>query len=163
MKSARYLFLLLCLNFIGLGQGLAMLPAAAPANTQPAGIYQLGQNLRTATWGEKVKIVKKIRKDLRMRGNNAEGEKPSKLAWIALGTFAGYFLLSILASVVVSTFLTVLGGLAFLASLILAIVILATEDNRKSKLIAKIILITYGVLLLFAVILLAALIVAWGW
>ncbi|MCC6722959.1 MAG: hypothetical protein IT258_00520 [Saprospiraceae bacterium] len=78
-----------------------------------------------------------------------EGEKASTLARTALYLFLGSLGLSILASAAAfaSAAISAIVALAFLASIVLSFIVLFGDENRKSRAIAKAILITTGILI----------------
>ncbi|MCF8248083.1 MAG: hypothetical protein K9J37_22980 [Saprospiraceae bacterium] len=94
-----------------------------------------------------------------------EGEKASTLAKAALYLFLGSTALSLIISLtvaMVSTIIPAIISIAFLASIVLAFIVLFGDENKKSRAIAKTILIIAGIyvlislLVLFAVLLLFA-------
>ncbi len=79
-----------------------------------------------------------------------EGEKASTLAKASLYLFLGSLGLSMLANAVAMAS-AVIGGivsLAFLASIVLAFIVLFGDENRKSKAYAKAVLWVTGIMVL---------------
>lgn len=96
----------------------------------------------------------------------SEGEKASTLAKAALFLFIGSIGLSLLASAAATTsaIISTIISLAMLASLVIALIVLFGDENRKSKAIAKAIVITWGVMVLLAMLFLLLIIAAFsGW
>lgn len=97
----------------------------------------------------------------------SQGEKASTLAKLALYLFAGSMALNLLVSLAftnVAPAVSAIISIAFLASLVISLIILFSDENRKSKAIAKTILIITGVMVLLAILLLAVVIIALsGW
>lgn len=119
---------------------------------------------------KKLGFFKRIRmvweaKKAKMRPTS-EGEKASTLAKTALFLFIGSIGLSLLSSAAATTsaVISTLISLAMLASLVIALVVLFGDENRRSKAIAKAIVITWGVLVLLAMLFLVLIIAAFsGW
>ena len=107
---------------------------------------------------KRIHTIKALKKYVKEQGR--EGEKASKLANIAKILFVSYFALAFLAQV--APFFVYLAGVAFITSVILAILILFDEDNPKSRRIARLILIISGILAALGLILFALLISAFG-
>ncbi len=93
---------------------------------------------------KKFKFAKALKKSMK-RPMPAEYERASPRALTALGLFIGSFLIWWLP---VGFFFVYVSALGFLISIILACLVLFVEENRKSRTIAKIILITAGVAIL---------------
>ncbi len=119
---------------------------------------------------KKIGFFKRIRmvweaKKAKMRPTS-EGEKASTLAKAALFLFIGSIGLSLLLSAVstASAVISTIASLAMLASLVIALIVLFGDENRKSKAIAKAIVIVWGVMLLLSLLFLVLIITAFsGW
>ncbi len=116
---------------------------------------------------EKIRLFKKIRmfmdtkRAMRKHQGNAD-EKASTMAKVALYLFLGAIALGLLnaAAAVSTAIISTIVSLAFLVSLILALIIVFSDENRKSKAIAKAILVVYGIMILITLVVFAAVIVA---
>ena len=95
-----------------------------------------------------------------------EGEKASMLAKIALYLFIGGIGISVIGSALAySAILSILASLAMLASIVIALIVLFSDENRRSKAIAKAILIISAVSIILSflfLILLLSLLFSWG-
>ncbi len=97
---------------------------------------------------------KKLKKHLGL-----EGEKASTMAKVALYLFLGSTALSLIISLtaaMVSAIIPAIISVAFLASIVLAFIVLFDDENRKSKAIAKAILIITGIYVLITLLALFA-------
>jgi hypothetical protein len=106
------------------------------------------------------RMVKELRKDFKKK--DGTNDKPSKMAWAALILFCSGIALNILTGPLGIVFLAGLASLAVLASIILSFIVVFSDENRKSKAIAKTILIISGIALILTVIMIIALINAFG-
>ena len=107
---------------------------------------------------KRIRMVKDVR--LAMKKRPIEGEKASKLARIALYLFIGGIGLSyILSAFTTSAILSTLVSLALLASIVIALIVLFSDENRRSKAIAKAILIISAIGILLSVLFLYLLLV----
>lgn len=114
---------------------------------------------------KKISKIKQVKKSLKKRFQFLmESEKASSLAKAALYLFLGSIGLSILSSLAVTStaIISTIVSLAFLASIVLAFIVLFGDENKKSKAIAKTILIITGVMVLITLVALVALIVAFA-
>ena len=92
---------------------------------------------------QQIRAVKALKKHLRTQGK--EGEKASKMARFALGLFIVSYVVAGLLSTILPFFLYIaLAGIA--TSLLLSAIVLAKEDNRKSRKIARTVLIVTGII-----------------
>lgn len=80
-----------------------------------------------------------------------EGEKASKFAKLAMTIFSVSLVLTVLG--IFAPLFSVLGGIGFVASLVMAIYILIKEKNPKSRKLARTILIVSATLILLSLIL----------
>ncbi|TNE55559.1 MAG: hypothetical protein EP344_13225 [Bacteroidetes bacterium] len=115
------------------------------------------ENVKKPGLFKKVRMFRQAKKALKQQV--PEGEKASKLARIALILFISWGVLALIPV----PFISGLAGIAWLVSVVLAFIILFGEENRKSKAIAKAILIISAVLLVAALVLFAIWASAWGW
>ncbi len=93
----------------------------------------------------------------------SEGEKASTLAKTALFLFLGGIALSLVVNglAVTSTpIIATIAILAWLTSLVLAMIVLSGDENRKSRAIAKAVLIAHAVIVLITLVLFVAVIAA---
>lgn len=129
----------------------------SPTTTKPGKLRQLGFVKRIKLFWESKKA--------KMRPTS-EGEKASTLAKAALFLFIGSIGLSLLLSAVTtaSAIISTIASITMLASLIIALIVIFGDENRKSKAIAKAILITWGVMIVLALLFFVLLIaVLSGW
>lgn len=151
-KLALYLFLL---HFLLLNTSQKCQATTLPA-TQT--IATENQSNEAHFYGLKLKktghfqkwLLRKALKN-RVLKSVQEGEEASKFAKLAMTLFAVSLVLSVL-SVFVPLF-SVLGGIGFVASLVMAIYILIKEKNPKSRKLARTILIVSATLILLSLIL----------
>lgn len=112
---------------------------------------------------KKISKVKQIKKSLKKR-IIMEKEKASTMAKVVLYLFLGSLGLGILSSMAVmsTAIISTIVSLAFLASIILSFIVLFGDENKKSKAIAKTVLIVAGIMVLITLILFVAIIVAFA-
>ena len=103
---------------------------------------------------KKIQMLSALKKA--MKEQPVEGEKASKLARVALILFISSFV----AGSLPVPFLAILGSVAFLTSIVLAFIVLFSEDNRKSKAIAKTILIVSAILVVLGLVFILAILAA---
>ena len=111
------------------------------------GGYVAVQKHKKPGFFQKFRAIKALKQLVREK--EQEGQEASKLAKIALAIFAGSLILGVF-----SNWIPFLGYLAFgglLASNIIALIVLLNEPNRKSRKIARTILVTTLILLILAV------------
>jgi hypothetical protein len=105
------------------------------------------------------KFGKRVKEFFRLKsmqyGAFLEGEKASTLAKASLFLFLGSIGLNLLANAVAiaSVAIGVIVSLAFLASIVLAFVVLFGDENRKSRAIAKAVLWVTGIMVLLTLVL----------
>lgn len=112
------------------------------------GLFQRFKKFRQGQIG-KLKALKK------------ESEKASTMSKLALGLFLGSIALSYLisASTVYTPAISAILSIAFLASIVLSLIVLFSEENRKSKAIAKAILIISAVMIIIMLLIVAVVLV----
>lgn len=162
LNPSRVLYLLL---FI-----LLALPAhtatanniAATTDSMRIALPGVGATSETKKTGlfKKVRMIRDLKKALKQQP--VEGEKASRMARIALILFLSCFALSLIGGLAGVAVISLLSSLAFVGSVVLAFIVLFSEDNRKSRAIAKTILIIAGVMLVLSVVLILALISVLG-
>jgi hypothetical protein len=84
-----------------------------------------------------------------------EKEKASFKAKLALYLFIGAIVLQLLlrAASIYTPVISTIIGLAYLASIALALIVVFSDENRKSKAIAKTLLIIYGISIIISILL----------
>jgi hypothetical protein len=119
--------------------------------------------LRKIGFFKKISKIKQIKKSLKKR-LTMEREKASTMAKLALYLFLGSIGLAILnsAAAMSTAIISAIVSLAFLASIVLSFIVLFGDENKKSKAIAKTVLIVAGLMVLITLILFVAVIVAFA-
>ncbi|MGI9160507.1 MAG: hypothetical protein ACR2K1_12225, partial [Saprospiraceae bacterium] len=147
---SRLLFLLaVLLAPVG---GWANLPA--PANQQPLEkrvrkFDEQNAGRRHAAFLPKKMAKRILEKRLKQTGSQNTDKKLSKLARAALYLFVGGLVVSLLASATGLVLIGYLASAAFLATVVLCVmVLLDDEQNKISRNLAKALLIVYGAMLL---------------
>jgi hypothetical protein len=79
-------------------------------------------------------------------------KKPSKLSVLSLLLFLGAILLGVIGGINNIIFISVISSILFIAGIVLAFVVVFGNENRKSKIIAKIVLIASLFTFLFTMI-----------
>ena len=106
---------------------------------------------------QKIMMLKTMKKALKKTAA-VEDDKASPLARAALILFIGSFVLGFIPV----TFFSVVSSLAFLISVICAFIVLFSESNRKSKAIAKTVLIIAGILLVLSIAVILVILGTWA-
>jgi len=111
---------------------------------------------------KRMKLVWEVKK-AGMRPTS-EGEKASTLAKTALYLFLGGVGLSLAVSFAATStsIISAIASLAILASIVLSFIVLFGDENRKSKAIAKALLIVNGVMILITLVVFVAIIAAFA-
>lgn len=130
-----------------------LLPSAGYASLQYTQLVHPGTAIRISSTSperpvaavgffKKLQRIKIAKRMINTRRGRTEGERASPLARVALGLYFGS-----LAVLLIPTYLSVaVSFLAFFTSIVLACVVLLKKPNRKSKKIARTILIVSGLL-----------------
>lgn len=152
MKIQRILPFLALLVFLpSSGIRASVLSLSAPEQTTHVskGTSTPRFNAKKIGLFQKFKLLKASKKRIHQLVQGSE--EASKFAKLAMTMFAVSLVLSVL-SVFVPLF-SVLGGIGFVASLVMAIYILVKEKNPKSRKLARTILIVSATLILLSLIL----------
>ncbi|MBK8968925.1 MAG: hypothetical protein IPM36_20075 [Lewinellaceae bacterium] len=102
-------------------------------------------------------MFKSLKKALK-KAAAAEGDKASPLARASLILFIGSFVVGFIPA----TFFSIVSSLAFLLSVIFAFIVLFSEGNRKSKAIAKTVLIIAGIFVILSLAVIAVILATWA-
>ena len=114
-----------------------------------------GKTYKKPGFFKQLRMVKSLKKELKHLKTWTEDEKASRLANTALLLFPLSLILMAMASIV--GFLVYVGLALLLTSNIISFVVLSTEENKKSRKIAKSILIATLALVLLGVLIFIAL------
>lgn len=106
---------------------------------------------------QKIRMFKTLKKALK-KAIAAEDDKASPLARASLILFIGSFVVGFIPV----TFFSIVSSLAFLLSVIIAFIVLFSDSNRKSKAIAKTVLIVAGILLLLSLAVILVFLSTWA-
>ena len=139
--------------FIQMGVSMPASSTVLPSAGDVANTRGLHVNIKKPGFFQGIQSIKAIKKYV--KGQGKEGEKPSKLARLALMLFIGSFAGGFLGQF--SLAIAAIFGVGFIASIVLACIVLVRKDNPKSRKIARLILTIGGIALVGTVILVVSL------